>query len=89
VIRHWDGELSNYSFFLLAGARYFSLLWNFSNQVWNTLSCLPGVFGGLKWLGSEADRLIATGIENRNVWSYTSAPPYAFMASMRAPLPLC
>jgi hypothetical protein len=32
------------------------------------------MFRGLKWLGSEADRLSSTSIEDRNVWSYTSAP---------------
>jgi hypothetical protein len=48
-----------------------------------------GVFRGLKWLGSEADHLIPTSIERRNVWIYTSTPPCAFMASMWTPLPLC
>jgi len=50
---------------------------------------VPGVFLGLKWLESEVDHLTATSIEHRNVWIYACTHPCAFMASVRAPLPIC
>ena len=39
-----------------------------------SLKWVPGVFPGLKWLGSEADHLIPTCTEIRNVRSCTSTP---------------
>jgi hypothetical protein len=33
----------------------------------------------IKWLGREADDSPPTGTEIKNVWGYTSAPPYVFM----------
>ena len=54
-----------------------------------SIKWVPGVFSGLKWLGSEFHHLIPTSIESRNVWIYTSTPPFTFMATMLTPLPLC
>jgi len=50
---------------------------------------VPGVFPGLKWLGSESDHLIPTSIECWDVGGYTSTPCCAFMTSMWTPLPIC
>jgi len=35
---------------------------------------------GVKRLGIEANRSRPSGAEVMNAWSYTSSPPYAFMA---------
>jgi len=35
---------------------------------------------GLEWLEREADNLPPSSAEVKNGWSYTSSPPYIFMA---------
>jgi hypothetical protein len=41
---------------------------------------LGAVFLGVKLLGHEADHSCPSNAEVKNAWSYTSTPPYAFMA---------
>jgi hypothetical protein len=38
------------------------------------------IFAGVKLPGSETDHLPPSGTEVKNVWIYTSTPPYVFMA---------
>jgi hypothetical protein len=35
---------------------------------------------GVKWLGNEADHSPPSSAKVKNAWSYTSTPPYIFMA---------
>jgi len=37
-------------------------------------------YPGVKWPGHEADHSSPSSAEVRNVWGYTSTPPYIFMA---------
>jgi hypothetical protein len=39
-----------------------------------------GSFSELKWPGTRAEHLPASNAKIKNVWSYTSTPPYIFMA---------
>jgi hypothetical protein len=42
---------------------------------------VPGALSlGVKQLGCEADHLPSSSAKVKNEWSYTSTPPYAFMA---------
>jgi hypothetical protein len=42
---------------------------------------VPGVLSlGVKWQGCEADHLLPSSAEVKNVCRYNSTPPYVFMA---------
>jgi len=92
VTRLWTGELRNLGLIPGRSKIFFSPPEVSRPALGPThlpsIKWVRGVFLGLKWLGSEADHLIPTSTEIRNVWIYTSTPPCAFMASVWAPLPL-
>ena len=43
---------------------------------------------GVKWPWLEADHPLPSGVETKNVWSYTSSPPHVFMVCTGTTLPL-
>jgi len=51
---------------------------------------LPGALSlGVKRLESEADHSTSSSAEDKNAWSYTSTPQYAFMAWCSVKLYYC
>jgi hypothetical protein len=40
---------------------------------------LEALSPGVKWLGHKADHSPSSSAEVKNVWSYTSTPPFVFM----------
>jgi len=53
-----------------ADSRYFFLLQNHPEQLWDHSSILM-----VKSMGSETDRSPPASVKVKNEWSYTSAPP--------------
>jgi hypothetical protein len=39
-----------------------------------------GLSPGVRWPSREADHSLPTSAEVKKTWTYTSTPPYAFMA---------
>jgi hypothetical protein len=53
------------------------------DRLWGRLNlqCVPGALSpGVKLQGREADHSPPASAEVKKMWSYTSTPPYAFMA---------
>jgi hypothetical protein len=66
-----------------AGKKFSSLsphpdwLWGSPNLL---LDAYQGLSLGVKWLEHESDHSPPSSAEVKNAWSYTSTPPYVFMA---------
>jgi hypothetical protein len=77
VTRLWTGELRNPGLIPGRSKIFFSSPEAFRPALGPTqlpsILWVPGVFLGLKLLGSKSDHLIPNSTDGRNVWNYTSS----------------
>jgi hypothetical protein len=76
---------------LISSTGRFSSLSKRREQFWGTSShifneCRETFSQGLKQLQCKADHSPQSSAEGKNEWTYSSTPPYAFMAYMMYPL---